>query len=98
LKILRENLYLIFSLNYNLDDFLTSLTQFIIKLLNDNNEKISNIIDYILKANIRINTCKKSVIHLETMTLKIIRELCRWIIFKLFNIDHVKIEIINIYM
>jgi hypothetical protein len=32
------------------------------------------------------------------MTLKIIRELCRWIIFKLFNIDHVKIEIINIYM
>jgi hypothetical protein len=77
LKILRENLYLIFSLNYNLDDFLTSLTQFIIKLLNDNNEKISNIIDYILKANIRINTCKKSVRHLETMTLKIIRELCR---------------------
>jgi len=76
-KNLREILYLIFSLNYNLDDFLTSLIQFIIRLLNNDNDKISNIIDYILKANIRINTCKKSVIHLETMTLKIIRELCR---------------------
>jgi len=75
-KNLREILYLIFSLNYNLDDFLTSLIQFIIRLLNNDNDKISNIIDYILKANIRINTCKKSVIHLETMTLKIIKELC----------------------
>ena len=74
-KNLRDILYLIYSLNYNLDDFLTSLTQFIIKLLNDD-IKISKIIDYILKANIRINTCKKSVIHLETMTLKIIKELC----------------------
>ena len=76
-KNLREILYLIYSLNYNLDNFLTGLTQFIINMLNgDNKNKISNIIDHILKANIRINTCKKSVLHLETMTLKIIKELC----------------------
>jgi hypothetical protein len=76
-KNLREILYLIYSLNYNLDNFLTNLTQFIINLLNNNNEKISKIIDHILKANIRINTCKKSVLHLETMTIKIIKELCQ---------------------
>jgi hypothetical protein len=75
-KNLREILYLIYSLNYNLDNFLTNLTQFIINLLNNNNEIISKIIDHILKANIRINTCKKSVLHLETMTIKIIKELC----------------------
>jgi hypothetical protein len=77
-KNLREILYLIYSLNYNLDNFLTNLTQFIINMLNgDSNKKISNIIDHILKANIRINTCKKSVLHLETMTIKIIKELCQ---------------------
>ncbi len=75
-KNIREILYLIYSLNYNIDDFLTGLTQFIIKLLTNEQEKISKIIDHILKANIRINTCKKTVLHLETMTLKIIKVLC----------------------
>jgi hypothetical protein len=78
-----------YSLNYDIDEFLCKLIKFIIKFYNNNN--IKNIIDIILKCNIRINTCKKIIIHLETMTIKIIKLLIynnkkNWLIkFKLFK-------------
>jgi len=59
MKKIRDILYFMYSLNYDLNDFLSILLEYIIKLYNYNNDikniNINIIINIISKYNIRIN-------------------------------------------